>query len=507
MPTLSKSKIIAYRQCPKRLWLEVNKPELREDSPSSQTKFRVGNQVGELARQIYDSRRTGATIASQRDGFPKAFVQTGELLAQADRPIFEAGFRIEGALAFADILLPVKKGRGQAWKMVEVKSSTVVKDYHKDDIAVQSHIAVASGVNVESVALACIDSKWVYPGDGDYSGLLRETDLTEETLARSSEVEGWIAAARKVADQRQEPKVATGDHCHTPFDCGFCNYCNRGTVKPTYPIDWLPKLGTKKLAELKKQGIDDLRHVPDAMLNQKQKRIKKHTLAGTVYFDRAGAKADLVRHGFPALFLDFETVTMAVPIWKGTRPYQQIPFQFSLHRLTALNEVSHVGFLDLSGHDPSQDFAQALIAACSKDGPIFVYHAQFEKQRIQELALQYPKLSKALLSLLPRVVDLLPIARKRYYHHAQHGSWSLKDVLPAAVPSLNYSSLSGVQNGGQAIEAFQEAISPTIKPARKEEIQRQLEAYCRLDTLAMLRLWHLFSGRIGAVPEDPQGVE
>jgi hypothetical protein len=502
MANLSKSKIIAFRQCPKRLWLEVHKPELREDSAVTQAVFRVGNQVGEISRKLYDTEGDGVTINAQRDGYPKAFAQTDEYLAKADRPIFEAGLRIKGALAFADVLIPSTQGRTTSWKMVEVKSSGSVKDYHLDDIAVQSHIATASGVNLKTVSLACIDTSWVYPGDGDYHGLLYETDLTQEALSRDSEAARWVSEAQRVAAMPSEPKIAVGDHCHDPFECGFCNYCNRGLKQPEYPVDWLPSFSAKKRAQLTDQGIDDLRRVPDEMLNAKQRLVKDHTVKGRTYFDAAGAAADLAAHKLPACFLDFETVNLAVPIWKGTRPYQQVPFQFSLHKLDAKGALSHVPFLDLSGNDPSLPFAKALIAACGEKGPIFVFNATFEKSRSRDLARRFPKLAKSLEELVDRIVDLLPIARERYYHPSQHGSWSIKDVLPAVAPDLNYGALDGVKDGGMAMEAFQEAILPDTPPDRKEAIRRQLDAYCRLDTFAMVRLWHFFSGRRGAVPVD-----
>ena len=140
-----------------------------------------------------------------------------------------------------------------------------------------------------------------------------------------------------------------------------------------------------------------------------------------------------------------------------------------------------------------------MIAACGKKGPVFVYFAGFETARIRELAERFPDLAEPLLAINARVVDLLPIARNRYYHHSQQGSWSIKAVLPAAVPELSYEALEGVQHGGAAMEAFAEAIRPGTTVERKSEIEQQLLAYCRLDTLAMVRLWELFTGRVIAI--------
>ena len=434
------------------------------------------------------------------EGFDGAFARTAELVEKSRQPVFEAGFKVEGALAFADVLLPAGKKGQPVWRMVEVKSSASVKDYHRDDIAVQAYVAQSAGVKLKSVALAHIDSSWVYPGNEDYRGLLKENDLTEETLSRTEEVKTWIAEAQEIAALPEEPAVAVGPQCHKPFDCGFCNYCNRGIPQPEHPIDWLPRLTSAQREQLAEEDIDDLREVPDDLLSPTQRLVKEHTLAKTVFFDSAGAASDLADHGFPAYFLDFESVNLAVPIWKGTRPYQQIVTQFSLHALGESGELSHAELLDLSGNDPSKPLARALIAACGKRGPVFVYFAGFETARIRELAECYPALAKPLLAINARVVDLLPIARNRYYHHSQQGSWSIKAVLPAAIPELSYDTLDGVRDGGSAMEAFGEAIQPGTTAARKDELKRQLLNYCRLDTLAMVRLWQFFIGRNPCTP-------
>ena len=495
MRHFSKSKLIAFRQCPKRLWLEIHRPDLREDSADAQACFQTGYQVGDIARRIYDPEGCGAVIDVETEGYDGAFARTAELVGNFRLPVFEAGFKAEGALAFADVLLPTSDNGQDAWRMVEVKSSASVKDYHRDDIAVQTFVAQSAGVNLKSVALAHIDSSWVYPGDEDYRGLLKENDLSAEAFARTEEVKGWIADAQKIADLPAEPEIAVGAHCSTPFECGFCNYCNRGIVQPEYPLHWLPRFSAARQESLAEQGVDDLRGVPDDQLSEIQNRVKEHTLAKTVFFDAAGAASDLAPHGFPAYFLDFESIQFAVPIWKGTRPFQQITFQFSLHILTESGQLTHTAFLDLSGNNPSEPFAKALIASCGESGPVFVYNACFEKGRIRELAERYPDLARPLLSINARMVDILPIARNRYYHPSQQGSWSIKAVLPAAVPELSYDQLDGVQDGGAAMEVFIEAIQPSTSAERKREIERQLLAYCRLDTFAMVRLWQFFNGQ------------
>ena len=494
MHNLSKSKIIAYRQCPKRLWLEIHQPELRDDSASEMV-FQIGHQVGEIAQRIYDPENTGIVIDIQALGHKEALAQSAVLLAEGKSKVFEAGITIQGALAYADVMLPDHSDGTLRWKMIEVKSSTSMKDYYRDDIAVQAYIASAAGVSLSSISLAHIDNSFVYPGDGDYQGLLTENDLTAETLSRSEEVKEWIAGAQAVAALAEEPDVATGPHCNTPFACGFCDYCNRDKVWPEYPLSSLPNLHYRRREQIEAAGHEDLRDVPDEFLGAIQNRVKQCSITGETYFDAEGAAADLAPHGFPAYFLDFETAMLPVPIWKGTRPYQQIPFQFSLHILAENGDLQHHGFLDLSGVDPSYACAKALLELCGKNGPIFAYNAGFEKRVMADLAARFPDFAAGLEAIIARIVDLLPIARNRYYHPSQHGSWSLKALLPAAVPDLSYDQLDGVKDGMMAVSAYQESINPQTSPERKQEIDSQLVEYCKLDTLAMVRLWEVFSGR------------
>lgn len=491
---LSKSKLLAFRQCPKRVWLEVHHPERREDSSGTQARFEAGHRVGDIARQLYDSAQQGTLIDLAKGGFDAAFSRTQELLGLT-QPIFEAGFRTSEALAFADVMLPVKKAGKLTWKMVEVKSSTSVKDYHLDDAAIQTSIARSAGLALSGTSIACIDSSWTYPGGGEYAGLLSETDVTEQSFAREAEVCSWITDAHRVVASKKEPKVAMGKQCSDPFECGFRDYCQGLVPVAEQPIDQLPgRLGKALVLLIDSTGLTELRDIPDDLLNERQLRVKTAALSGKTYFDKAGAAQALEAHKLPAYFMDFETIQFVVPIWKGTRPYQQIPFQFSVHRLSCTGKLEHRPFLDVSGEDPSLAFAKALVESCGDTGPIFVYNAGFESSRIRELAERFPRQRMSLLSLIDRIVDLLPVARDHYYHPDQEGSWSIKAVLPAICPDLDYAELDGVQNGGMAMEVYSEAIDASTTPERKAEIERQLHAYCALDTLALVRLWSTFSG-------------
>jgi len=495
MANLSKSKLLAWRQCPKRLWLEIHRKELLNFSAATEATHQTGHTVGDIARRIYDPTGEGHFLDLKEISFAELLAQSETLSKTGHQAIFEAGFSANGALSLADVMLPVKQGRKRAWRMVEVKSSTSLKDYYRDDAAIQAYVTRAAGVPLVGIALAHIDKTWVYPGKSDYQGLLVEHDLTEEAFARGEEVEGWIAAAQSVARKRKEPAIGTGDHCATPYACGFADYCSSQEAQAEYPVHWLPRIQTKALKEHLAQGTGELRDVPDELLNERQLRVKYCTLNNEIWFDAEGAAADLAPHKLPGYFLDFETVQFAVPIWKGTRPYQQIPFQFSVHRLLRTGKLEHREFLDLSGKDPSKKFVEALIEACGQRGPVFVYNAAFETTRIKELAERFPKQKKSLLAINERIVDLLKVAEARYYHPSQQGSWSIKKVLPAIAPDLRYDALDGVQDGGGAMDAFKKAIAKECAEGRRHGIDQQLRAYCGLDTMAMVKLWKNFSNQ------------
>lgn len=501
---LSKSKLVAFRQCPKRLWLEVHQPDLRQDSAATQAVFATGHEVGAIAQRLFDPRGLGEAIDLKAQGLEGALARTRTLL-DARRPIFEAGFATEGALAFADVMLPQESSGAPGWKMVEVKSSTSVKPYHEDDVAIQSHIALSAGVRLQQVSIAHIDSAWIYPGGGDYRGLLVEVDHTTTAFSRQDEVRAWIAEAQDLVAQSQPPDIAVGRQCHEPFDCGFLATCRQGAPTHEFPVSWLPRIQTRALKTfIEEQAVGDMRDLPDHLLNALQRRVRDATLSDSAVFDAAGARQALATYPLPAYFLDFETIQFGVPRWAGTRPFQMLPFQFSLHRLSANDSMTHEAFLDLTGDDPSERFAHALVRVCQEPLPVFVYNAGFEGTRLTELAQRFADLRVPLLDIKRRLVDLHPIARDHYYHPGQQGSWSIKKVLPTLAPDLDYSALSQVQDGNTAMQAYAEAIDAKTIGERKSQIERQLLAYCAMDTLAMVEIWKFFAGAPDAPPPDSQ---
>ncbi len=500
---LSKSKLMAFRQCPRRIWLEVHRPDLKIVDDRAQAAFASGNLVGDVARQAFDPDRSGHLVRLEDGGVAAALQRTVALVALG-QPIFEAGFSANGALAFADILLPRNGWAGTAWSMIEVKASTAIKDYHRDDCAIQAYVGKAAGLRLESIGLAHLDNAWVYPGDGEYRGLFTVVDLTRETAERYDEVEGWVAKAHEVVAADREPDILPGPQCSRPFDCPFRQQCTKGIATPDTPATWLPDLRSKEVRSFLNQNPNvDIGDVPGGLLNDLQRRVQQATMSGVPYFDHQAAAGELARLGLPALFLDFETVSFAVPRWRGTRAYEAIPFQFSVHRLepdggpdgVPDGAVSHAEFIDLSGEDPRRRLAEALLRACAGTMSIFVYNIAFESARVRELAALFPDLSDALEGLRRRLIDLLPIVRRHFYHPSQQGSWSIKRVLPAMVPEMGYDDLDGVASGDMVQPAFERATDPATPRSEVDRLRSSMLRYCAMDTMAMVKIWGVLAGQ------------
>lgn len=507
MPNLSKSNLTAFIQCQKRLWLDVHCHGDAEKAPDARRRMADGNRVGELARSVLSANPEGQFIDRESLGIEGAIEQT-KLALKNRKPIYEAGFAVDGAYCFVDILLPIGTEDEPQWRMVEVKSSTKFKANHKDDIAIQSYIATASGLKISSLELAHVNSRWLYTGNGEYHGLFETVDLTSAVHAEPAEINNWITEAQNILNVAEPPSVLMGKQCDDPHPCGFKHICEKQITQAEFPVTWLAGRLHKDI-ETQKQFNPalDMRDVNDELLTQEQRRIKAVTISGEVYFDQSAAAAELEVHKFPLYFLDFETIQFVVPIWADTKPYQQMPFQFSLHKLDDLSTCVHDEFLDISGKDPSRGFAEKLISTCGTEGAIFVYNAGFESARLNELADRFHDISDNLRALNKRMVDLHPIAKKHFYHPNQRGSWSIKYLLPAACPEMaeSYNSLDGVQNGIMAMEAYAQAIRLAEHDTEKVIIEKQLRRYCRLDTWAMVKLWSRFTGHTILYQDDQSG--
>lgn len=488
MAGLSKSRIIAHNQCPKRLWLQVHLPESGHTLDSVQARMVAGNKVGDVARRLHPDG-----VLVDTTNLAQAVAETSAILQGPPRPIYEATFQIDGLLVSVDLLLP---GGNGSHHLIEVKSSTQVKSHHHQDAAIQTSVAQRNGLVLSSTQVACIDTGFLYTGQKQYAGLLKYQDVSEEIAPLLPKVQHWADSARLTLDGVEPditPDMSPGGRCRTPFDCQFSDYC----VPPVpvnddhYPVTLLPRAAVLA-KELIADGFSDLREVPlERLKRATHQRIWRVTRSNQFELDDEATQ--VVRAlPYPRYYLDFETIQLVVPEYAGSRPYQQLTFQWSCHVEDAPGQLRHVEFLADGLGDPRAEFAQSLVSAIRADGPVVVYNAGFEGARLSELARDVPHLGEALEGIKSRLFDLLPLARTHYYHPAMRGSWSIKAVLPTIAPDLSYSNLK-VQHGGMAQEAYGRLMDANLAEADRADIRAGLLAYCERDTLAMVRIAAYFA--------------
>jgi len=370
---------------------------------------------------------------------------------------------------------------------VEVKASTSVKDYHKLDCAIQLWVMRESGLPVTSISLAHINNQFVYPGNGDYDGLLVEHDLTEEANGLKQAVVDLLVDAREAVIGPM-PDINVGAHCNKPYECQFQSYCWPQDSK--YPITGL-KGSKAKLGEYVALGAHDILDVDEnSITSATQQRIYRVTCKGEPEI-LDGARQQLMALPYPRYYLDFETIGPGVPIWPGTRPYAAIPIQWSCHIEEEGGELRHEEFLDLSGEPPMRALAEKMIASLGDSGPVLMY-TNYEQKVIECLLEMFPDLASPLEKIINRLRDLHPVVKQNYYHPDMLGSWSIKAVLPTINPKMDYKKLEGIAEGMGASDGFIEAINPETDMVRKQELEEQLLRYCKFDTEAMVEIVRFF---------------
>ncbi|MFH7325859.1 DUF2779 domain-containing protein [Desulfurivibrio sp. C05AmB] len=483
-PGLSKSRIIIHRQCPRRLWLQVYRPELAVVEKAATEMMATGRRVGEVARTLFPN----GLLMPEGDLKQARWETDAALALRPRRPLFEATFSHQQVLVQADILYPA----GNGYRMAEVKAANEVKEYHYDDAAVQAWVIRQAGVRLHRVEICHLNRDYIYPGGDNWHGLFALSDITSEVKDRRKAIPTWVSDAQRTLGQTVQPRVQTGVQCRQPFACPFFTHCEPNAIAELRPCDLqvLPRAGSL-VTMLRESGFTSLKDVPPEKLNNPvQQRIRRTLIANRAEIDPVAGEI-LGGLPYPRYYLDFETMQFAIPFWIGTSPYAQIPFQWSCHvEKRAGGKLREHSFLADGANNPCRELTENLLAAVGKMGPIFVY-SSFEQSRLKNLASQYPDLAPAIEKVMKRLVDLLPITKKYYYHPDMRGSWSLKAVLPTIAPDLDYSNLP-VADGLMAQEAFQEIMRPETKVRRRNQLRRQLVEYCGLDTLALVRLVHFF---------------
>jgi hypothetical protein len=493
MPGLSKSKYTNFRKCPKCLWLGTYKPKEQVIDPSTQARFDAGTIVGDLAKGLFGPY-TDVTTKTP-DGKPDTKVmqaRTQQCLNDGTENICEAAFSYQGCYCAVDILRKTDNG----YAIYEVKSSTSAdKEVYAQDVALQKWVLTQCGLRVTGTYLVCLNKQYVRQGAVDIQQLFSINDISQAVEEEYPKVADNVKEAIAVLSNTDEPDITLGDYCHKPYGCGFMSYCMRQCGIPDNEptvFDLYRGLFDKQLEHVH-NGIVTF---PDIVrsgihLTPMQKIQVDCTTQGTTHIDKAALREFLSTLDYPIYHLDFETMQPAVPPFDGTHPFQQIPFQYSLHIEHADGRLEHREFLGDSVNDPRRALAEQLCRDIPQNACVTAYNKKFECDRLNELAKAFPDLSAHLSNISDHIIDLLPPFQSGYcYYPAMGGGFSIKAVLPALFPNdpeLDYHNLEGsVHNGGEAMDIYPRIAD--MLPDEQASVRESLLRYCELDTYAMVKV-------------------
>ena len=475
---LSKTSLLKGIQCPKALYLSKNPPafEITPD-PGLQAKFDQGREVGVLAQRLFPG---GTEVVFSDSSISEQVAKTRELIEAGAGVIYEASFAFDGIFIKVDILVRT----GETWEINEVKMSTKVKDPNYDDAAIQYYVVTSSGLSVSKVSLVHINNKYERQGEIDVQQLFTSEDITEEALARQVALPEVITNLRE-ALQCDEPTIGIGKYCSDPYDCEFVPYCWQHI--PEDSIFSLKGRGINKF-NYYNEGIIRLEDLSLEKLNDAQRSQAVATINKEDSINPAGVKDFIDSLWYPLCHLDFETFATPIPHFDGIRPYQQVPFQYSLHIQEKEGaEPTHYEYLVEPGNDPRRELAEKLLAEIPEDGCVLTYNQSFEKGVLKNLAVAFPDLADGINARIGNIRDLMvPFKKRDVYRWQMRGSYSIKEVLPALVPELSYNGLC-VSDGMMAMRVYHEMCKED-DPSKVAELRQGLLEYCRLDTLAMLKI-------------------
>ncbi len=481
-PHLTKSRYMAGLQCHRRLWLQVNEP-LEQEPPAPGSPAAIGIEIGRMAQTLFPGGVLVEEVPWEHD---QAVERTAALMRDPAVPaIFEAAFRHDDIRLRVDIL----HRRPDGWGLIEVKSSASVKEHHLDDIALQTHVLRCAGILPRAIEVLHVNTAYVRgPGGIDWQQFFARVDVTEDVELRLADVPALLPAMRAALAMVIEPAVEPGPHCSTPYDCAFWDRCTAD--KPEDWVHHMPRLKQAQKDQLAESGVVAISDIPaDFPLAWKQSVIRDAIITGRPYIAPDLARL-LHQFGPPACYLDFEAMMPPIPLYPGTRPYQTLPFQWSLHVAAEDGTLTHQEFLADGAEDPRRAFAESLIAALEGPNlPIVVYSA-YEQTQLRALALQFPDLAGRIEAIIHRLADLLPIVRSAVYFPEFGFSNSIKAVAPALSPGFSYDDLKQqIADGAAASEAFVQIASGAITdPADVTRLRQALLTYCARDTLAMIEV-------------------
>ncbi len=484
---ISKSKYLNGLQCPKLLWTQFNQRDLIPEPGAGQMHiFNTGHEIGDLAKLLYPD---GIEVPMNYEDLAATDHETAVLLncPSADRvPIFEASVLIDNRYCRVDVLVPVPDETGEEpnrWDLVEVKSSTRVRDVNINDVAFQYDALTRAGIVLRTLSLMHVNTGYVRGEEFDVKQFFHLEDITDRVHNVLEYVPRTVNKMLNVITG-PDPDTPIGKRCTSPYTCPLISQC--WSVLPDNNVTDLYFSGGRAFGYLD-EGLFSIADVPDERLTHQQKIQKKAIIANAPHTNAKQLHNWLGELAYPVYHLDFETMNPALPPFPGVRPYQRIPFQFSLHiQDSPGDEPRHVAFLAREASDPRAALVEAL-HAIGDEGSILAWAMGFEKGVLNDMAELFPAEAEWLAGLTERMVDLMVPFRSFWYHHPdQKGSCSLKAVLPA-ITNLSYSELE-IADGNHASRAYAEVVYGQADEKTKQAVLDQLLAYCELDTFAMVEI-------------------
>ena len=483
---LSKSTFQRGIQCVKSLYLYKNFIQLRDPLSAQQKSiFNRGNNVGILAQKLFEGGIDVSKIVTKKNEnyYAELVKKTSELIQKGTDVIYEAAFQHDRVLVILDILV---KKNGQ-WFAYEVKSSTRVNQTYITDASLQYLVITRSGLQLEDMSIIIINNQYVRNGALNINELFKIQSVKNEVLLNQEMIEQHLTRLKDVAGSSQMPDVKIGEHCFNPYNCDFIGTCWKNV--PSTSIFDINGVQKSELFNLYNAGYKTISEIPEE--NNLDKNANIHIQAhksGEVLINKPEIETFLSKISYPLFFMDFETFMPAIPIYDTTKPYQHIPFQYSIHYKKSKDAtLEHFYFLAEQGSDPRKAFLENLLKHIGNSGTILVYDVLMEKNVLNGLKNLYPEYAAHIDAVLSRFVDLIkPFQEKNYYHPAMKNSFSIKNILHALVPELSYTELS-ISSGSIAMTAF-ESLQTETDMFKIIEVRDNLLKYCELDTLAMVKV-------------------
>lgn len=498
---LNKTRIKQGLQCQKSLYLQIYKPEWAKPL----NRWIIFDQGQKVHHEAYKKFLGHVLITASNS--KQAQAKTKQAIKDQAPFVCEAFFSNNELGVRVDVLQIQKN----YWNIIEVKFSSVVKKDHVWDVAVQKYILEKMNYKIQKCFVMYVNKDCVYP---HLENLFIQEDVTENVDYLQKSVSELEDRLKNTLSQNQIPQVPIGPYCHKPYPCRFISHCWKNLPSPS--VFDIPGIGDIAW-DFYNEGQVKLSQIPQTALSNRQKIYQSVHLEKSFYIDKKKIKKEIELWNWPLYYLDFETISSPIPKFDRSKPFQQIPFQFSLFKQdkkieprqkifthykeknTKIQKSSPVDFfnqvqsllvekehyLHTDESDPRYKLVERLISSIGQTGSIVAYYKNFESDRLKELADLFPQFKDHLLDIESRLVDPLPLLQEYVCFREFGSSWSMKNLAPVLLgEKWNYSKLK-VQDGLMAQWAFNKMLGMDEEDSEKKEIKENLIKYCRQDVMCL----------------------